>query len=298
MNQFAMPRGEIRPIERTSRSSGGPIDFDYLKRKSWPGVSAECVRIEPPAEYEFRLTVSTNFLMLLDLQRTDGETIVSGMPRTHRKSLRHRLSYVPKDCEISGWSRLAKPASFAAIYFDPQLLADDRCDLSHLLPMIEFEDHMLRTAMLQLDAILKNPALDQAGYVETLAILIAYELTRIQNQKRSAAPLQGGLPQRQVRMVMDYLDAHLSDKMSVAELAALLDLSRFHFIRAFKKTVGTPPHKFILNRRIERARELLCDQDLSVSEIAERTGFNGPAQLTRVFRQIVGTTPTAFRRND
>jgi AraC family transcriptional regulator len=298
MNQQAMPKGETRPIERTARASGGPIDFDFLKRKSWPGVSAECVRIEPPAEYDFRLKVSSNFLMLLDLQRTDGETAASGVPRTHRRNLRHRLSYVPRECEISGWSRLIKPASFTAVYFDSPLLAENRCSLSQLPPMIEFEDHMLRTAMLQFDAILKNPALDQPGYAETLAILLAYELTRMRTQQKTAPPAQGGLPQRQVRTVMDYLEVHLADKTSVAELAALLDLSRFHFIRAFKKTVGMSPHKFILNRRIERARELLTDQDLSVGEVAERTGFNGPAQLTRVFRQIVGTTPTAFRRGE
>ena len=298
MNQQVMPKGDVRPIERTARSSGGPIDFDLLKRRSWPGVSAECVRIEPPAEYDFRLKVSSNFLMLLDLQRTDGETAVSGAPRTHRRNLRHRMSYVPRDCEVSGWSRLIKPASFTAVYFDPQLLAEDRCDLSQLPPAIEFEDHMLRTAMLQFDAILKNPALDLPGYAETLAILLAYELTRMRTQQKASAPAQGGLPQRQVRTVMEYVEAHLADKTSVAELAALLDLSRFHFIRAFKKTVGKSPHKFILHRRIERARELLTDNDLSIGEIAERTGFNGPAQLTRVFRQIVGTTPTDFRRAD
>lgn len=297
MNQFALPQGEVRPIERTARTTGGPIDFDSLKRKSWPGVSAEYVRIEPPADYDFRLKGSSDFLMLLDLQRADGETVVSGAPRTHRKNLRHRLSYVPRHCEISGWSRLVKPATFTAVYFDPQLLTEDRCDLSQLPPMVEFEDNMLRSAMLQVDAILKNPTLDQPGYIETLAILLGYELGRLNNQKKAGALSQGGLPQRQVRMVMEYLDAHLADKTSVAELAALLDLSRFHFIRAFKKTVGTSPHKFILQRRIDRARELLAHDDLSVLEVADRTGFNGPAQLTRVFRQIVGTTPAAFRRD-
>jgi len=121
------------------------------------------VRLEGPAEYDFRLKVSSNFLMLLDLQRVDGETSVSGAPRSHRKNLRHRLSYVPADCEISGWSGIVKPASFTAVYFDPHMLAEDRCDLSQLQPMVEFEDNMLRTAMLQFEAIIKNPALDQPG---------------------------------------------------------------------------------------------------------------------------------------
>ncbi len=297
MNKRMLPGGIIRPIERTTRPAGGPIDLDFLRRKTWPGVSAESVRLEAPAEYDFRLKASSNFLMLLDLQRTDGETAVSGAPRSHRKNLRHRLSYVPADCEISGWSKIEKPASFTAVYFDPVMLQEDRLDLSRLQPMIEFEDNMLRTAMLQFEATIKNPQLDQPGYAETLAILLAYEIGRMRSQQ-SSAPMQGGLPQWQVRVVVDYLEGHIADQTTIAQLSALLDLSRFHFIRAFKKTVGMSPHKFILQRRIERARELLADENLSVAEVAGRTGFNGAAQLTRVFRQIVGTTPTAFRRGD
>lgn len=294
MSDRTLPAGVARPIERTNRPAGGPIDFDFLRRKSWPGISVESVRLGSPCEYDFRLRASSNFLMLLDLQRMDGETAIPGAPRSHRKNLRHRLSYVPADCEISGWSRIVKPASFTAVYFDPHMLQEDRCDLTQLPPTIEFEDNMLRTAMLQFEAIIKNPALDQPGYAETLAILLAYEIGRMRSQQ-SSAPMQGGLPQWQVRVVVDYLESHIADQTTIAELSALLDLSRFHFIRAFKKTVGMSPHKFILQRRIERARELLADQNLSIAEIAGRTGFNGAAQLSRVFRQIVGTTPTAFR---
>lgn len=297
MNNHALPGDPVRAIERTARPSGGPIDFDLLKRKSWPGVSAECVRIAAPAEYDFQLEVTSNFLMLLDLQRADGETVVSGVPRTYRKNLRHRLTFVPTRAEVSGWSRIFKPASFTAVYFDPHILDEERRDLSQLPPMVEFEDSMLRAAMLRFDAILNDPTLDQPGYPETLAVLLAFEIGRMRGQLKSPRVLQGGLAQWQVKVVVDYLEGHLADNTTISELSALLQLSRFHFIRAFKKTVGMPPHQFILHRRIERARELLADRNLSVTEIAERTGFNGTAQLTRAFRQIAGTTPTAFRRD-
>jgi AraC family transcriptional regulator len=254
------------------------------------------VQIAGPAEYDFHLRVSSNVLILLNLHRTDGETQVTGGPRTYRKNLRHRLNFVPTGSAISGWSRIVKPASFTAICFDPLILDEQRCDLSQLPPMVEFEDNMLRTTMLQFQAILNDASLDRPGYPETLAILLAFELARARDQLQAPVPAHSGLTQRQVRTIIDYLESHLSDKTTIAELSALLDLSRFHFIRAFKKAVGMPPHQFIMHRRVERARELLADHDLSVMEIAERTGFNGGAQLTRAFRQIVGTTPTAFRR--
>lgn len=296
MNRHVPATVPVRAIERTARPAGGPIDFDLFKRKSWSGVAVERVRIAAPCEYDFRLDVTSNFLMLLDLQREDGETSVSGAPRSTRKNLRHRLTFAPAGTEIVGWSRPVKPASFTAVYFDPRMLNEDRCDLSQVPPLVEFEDNMLRTAMLRFGAILDDPTLDQPGYPETLAILLAFEVGRLRGQINEPKPLQGGLPQWQVKIVVDYLDSHLADKTSISELSALLQLSRFHFIRAFKKTVGMPPHQFILHRRIERARELLANRDLTVGEIADRTGFSGTAQLTRAFRQIAGTTPTAFRR--
>ena len=296
MNELALAGGPVRPIERTSRSSGGPIDFDLLRRKSWPGISAECVRLTAPIAYDFRLKIPANFLMHLNLHRSDGETEILGS-RTHRKDLRQRLSFVPADCEISGWTRTVKPASFTALYFDPGALAEDRCDLSALPPLVEFEDTMLRTAMQQFQAIVNNSSLDQPGYPETLAILLAFEINRLQGQLTKRAIAQHGLTPRQLRIVTDYLESHLSDRTTIAELSALLDLSRFHFIRAFKKVAGMPPHQFIMHRRIERARELLASPDLSVVEVAERTGFNGSPQLTRAFRRIVGTTPSEFRRS-
>jgi AraC family transcriptional regulator len=296
MNSLALPSGPVRPIERTSRISGGPVDFDLLKRKSWIGICAECVRLAGPAEYDFRLHLSSNFLMLLDLHRVDGETIAPNGDRSFRKDLRHRLTFVPAGAEISGWSRILKPASFTAVYFNPDVMKGHPTDLSQIPPIVEFEDNMLRTAMLQFDAILHDPALDQPGYSETLAYLLAFEIGRISKQITTSPAPSSGLPQWQLRVVVDFLESHLADRTSISELAGLLHLSRFHFIRAFKKTVGMPPHQFILRRRVERARELLANNDLSVGEIAERTGFNGAAQLSRAFRQIVGTTPTDFRR--
>jgi AraC family transcriptional regulator len=296
VNKLALPSGQFRHIERTSRASGGPIDLDQLKRKSWPGISAERIRLATPTEYDFRLESSSNFLMLLDLHRADGETEIPGVARTHRKNLRHRLSFVPAGAKIGGWSRILKPAAFTAVYFKPRMLDEQCCDLSQLPPMVEFEDNMLRTTMQQFHAILNDASLDQPGYPETLAVLLAFEIGRLRSQLKAPKAPQSGLTKRQVRLVLDHLESHLGEKTTIADLSALLDLSRFHFIRAFKSTVGMPPHQFIMHRRVERARELLADHELSVSEIGARTGFNGAAQLTRAFRQIVGTTPTAFRR--
>jgi len=100
-----------------------------------------------------------------------------------------------------------------------------------------------------------------------------------------------------VRLVIDYMDAHLTEKTTISELAALVDLTRFHFIRSFKQTTGMPPHQFMIRRRIDLAKELLAGRDATIADVAAKVGFNSAIQLTRAFRRIVGTTPSTFRRD-
>ncbi|MBX9826337.1 MAG: helix-turn-helix transcriptional regulator, partial [Xanthobacteraceae bacterium] len=71
----------------------------------------------------------------------------------------------------------------------------------------------------------------------------------------------------------------------------------FHFIRSFKQAAGIPPHQFMIRLRVDRAKEMLAEGDLSIAEVASQTGFGSPIQLTRAFRRVVGTTPSAFRRD-
>lgn len=284
-------------IERTSRGADDAIDLDAMKRKSWPGIAAEFVRVASPAEFDFRLVnPASNYLVLLNLRRVDGETQVAGLPGMYKKDLRNKLSFIPSGCPAGGWSRISKPASFMAVYFNQT--ASDNChsDPSALPPIVEFEDNMLRSTMLQFQAILNDPSLDTPGYAETLGVLLAFEMERLKCQSKQPERLQGGLTVRQVRLVTEHLESRLSDKTTISELSGLLNLSRFHFIRAFKKSVGMPPHQFVVHRRVERAKELLTDHKLSVSDVAVRTGFNSATQLTRTFRRVVGATPTTFRR--
>jgi AraC family transcriptional regulator len=284
-------------IERTSRGADDAIDLDAMKRKSWPGIAAEFVRVASPAEFDFRLVnPASNYLVLLNLRRVDGETEVAGLPRMYKKDLRNKLTFIPSGCPVHGWSRISKPASFMGVYFNQT--ASDNChsDPSPLPPIVEFEDNMLRSTMLQFQAILNDPSLDTPGYAETLGVLLAFEMERLKCQSKQPERLQGGLTARQVRLVTEHLESRLSDKTTISELSDLLNLSRFHFIRAFKKSVGMPPHQFVVHRRVERAKELLTDHKLSVSDVAVRTGFNSATQLTRTFRRVVGATPTTFRR--
>ena|SRR5436309_8985821 len=98
-----------------------------------------------------------------------------------------------------------------------------------------------------------------------------------------------------IRRVREHVEAHLSESMDLAELAAIAGLSVYHFARAFKQTAGVPPHHYLVHRRIERAQEMLARSELPLSEIALAVGFSDQSHLARHFRQTLGVTPGQFR---
>ena len=100
----------------------------------------------------------------------------------------------------------------------------------------------------------------------------------------------------QIRRVRDYIDAHLSARILVSDLSAIVQRSEAHFARAFKKTFGVSPHAYVLRRRVEKASHLMLVSDDSLSDIALACGMTDQAHLCKIFRQMTGQTPAAWRR--
>jgi AraC family transcriptional regulator len=110
-------------------------------------------------------------------------------------------------------------------------------------------------------------------------------------------PLRGGLPAWQQKRVMEFIEAHLAEEISLAALAELAGLSLFHFARAFTQTFGVPPHRYHMTRRMDRARSLLRKPTLSVTQIGIQIGFRESSSFTKAFRRFTGLTPTEYRRH-
>jgi AraC family transcriptional regulator len=277
---------------------GGAVDLEIFKRKSWPGVTAHFARIAAPVAYAFKLKSTSNYVVLRDLYRVDGETILSGLPRTFTKDLRGKLAFVPAGCDVEGWARIEKSASFVIVMIDRIEPSRGPVDLTQLAPRIEFDDPALRSLMLRFQAILDDPSLDVPGYAETLAELLTFELIRVTGCQSAMSSSPCGLTTAQMRLITEYMDGHLNEKVTISELAAVAGLTRFHFMRAFKQAAGVPPIQFMIRRRVDRAKKLLAEPHTSIAEIAGRTGFGSPVQMTRAFRRVVGTTPSAIRRSE
>jgi AraC-like DNA-binding protein len=99
---------------------------------------------------------------------------------------------------------------------------------------------------------------------------------------------------RHVR-VLRHIDSNLDSDISVDALALIAGLSRHYFVRAFKSVAGTTPHQYVLERRIERAKTLLTDSGLSITQIAIEVGFANSSYFASMFKRIVGVSPTVYR---
>ncbi|WP_084580409.1 helix-turn-helix domain-containing protein [Sphingomonas azotifigens] len=105
-----------------------------------------------------------------------------------------------------------------------------------------------------------------------------------------------GLGQVELDRITDYIDSNLHRGIELAELAALINVSRCHFSRLFKRSTGTTPLAYVESRRIRHARTLLLETDAPLAEIAVMSGFADQSHFTRRFRQRLGITPAAFAR--
>jgi AraC family transcriptional regulator len=103
------------------------------------------------------------------------------------------------------------------------------------------------------------------------------------------------LPSCRLRRVTEYIRQNLDKDLTLVELAAVVDMSPWHFARLFKGSKGVPPHRFVVRQRIARASAFLAMQGLSIAQISRLVGFRTPSHFTTVFRHVLGITPGAYR---
>lgn len=161
--------------------------------------------------------------------------------------------------------------------------------------MIDFADDRIAALALEIRRSLLADPLRKPAYLQSLADaalarMVCRFLGELEQPRRGEA-LSPGMLSR----IVEHIDRQLAEPLTVGDLARLAGLSRSHFSRAFQLMTGDSPRRFVLKRRLCRARDLISGGVASLAEIAARTGFSSHAHLTTAFRKELGTTPSRYR---
>lgn len=268
---------------------------------SWHGMSAEIVQVTQREKFEFRFRAKTHLLVIHEQgARSDGETFVQGLPKSSLRDFRQKLTFVPAGHEYRESHDPRALARVIFVYIDPASIPvrAETGEAPSFQPKVLFENAALRETAVKLAAAIDGGFADDASYLEALGAVLMHELVRLsQGVGARQLPARGGLASWQQRAVTAYIEEHLEETIPLARLADLARLSQYYFCRAFKESLGLPPHRYHIMRRIERAKTMLANAALSVTEIGLAVGFSETSSFTASFRKVTGQTPTSYRRS-
>lgn len=138
-------------------------------------------------------------------------------------------------------------------------------------------------------------------YAQSLANVLMIHLLRHhsslgrRNARKLGREYKGALSKRMLRSVTDYVEDNLVHDLTLDELAGIAHMSPYHFSRLFKRSTGLSPHQYVVRKRVERAKELLINTELTLHEVALSVGFADQSHLSRYTKRLLGTSPKSLR---
>ncbi len=193
------------------------------------------------------------------------------------------------------------------LYLDPTLMRDIAAgagldpDKAELVEALGVRDLKIEHAAMSLLSELRSEDLGTRIYAESIANVLAVNLLRhhsslgLSSVRKLEHERSGGLSEASLRAALDYIGDNLTQNLTLAKIAHEAHISPYHFSRMFKLSTGLSPHQYVIQQRIERAKALLANTDLSISVVAQEVGFASPSHFTQQFRRLVGVSPRSFR---
>jgi AraC family transcriptional regulator len=217
----------------------------------------------------------------------------------------HRFVYTRGDVDIlpAGLSDTWEPAETSTsliLRLSPWLLrraAEDmglNPDRAGLEPRHQFRDPQIEHIAWALDAERRADYPSGLLYTDSLGMALAVHLLG-----RYTAPLRlpRGLSKPQLRRLTTYIEEHLDQNLSLAQLAGVAGVSASHLKTLFKQATGLPVHEYVIQRRVERAKALLLSGELPASQVALEAGFAHQSHMARCMKRVLGVTPTTLVRS-
>jgi AraC family transcriptional regulator len=284
--------------KRVSQATGkleapAPMQISLSSGEAWRGMRLDQVTLAPAEESEgyfphHAIIVYPKAVLGLAISTPGEETRVVDISAG-------AVSLIPAGVPYR--ARWYEPCHLIIVRLQPDgpdsVMPDSR-GLSQVV--VGADDELLRDLVLALRKEVQRGAEGSPLYARALGAAMGAHLAR-----RYGAPMlsearrKGGLPGRRLQELRAYVEQHLSSPLHLPQLASLAGSSVRQFARAFKESTALTPHQFVLRRRIERAKTLLTESCLTVSDIAAACGFASTSRFTSAFRRVTRSTPTAYR---
>jgi len=271
------------------------------RRQGWEGIIVECEHFLPfdngdvvYDEHFIACFISSNIRMINSFCGSRHETIYNAGD----------LVLGPAEQPMH-WSLPDEPCDALVVTVRPEVvrrvaeeISDQDPSRVQIIGQPKLRDPVVRQIASMLRAELEGGGLGERLYVESLRNMLAVHLLRHYStlSPRPDPPPVQGLSAPRLRRAIDAIWDRLEIGISLDELAEAAGLSTSHFEVLFKRSTGVTPHQYVVRCRVERARELLGNDDLSLAQVAARSGFCDQSHLTRHFKRIVGITPSGYRR--
>jgi len=274
----------------------GLVPADQLQR--WRGLRLVYLAT-PEGAWHHRFTPPVTSVALMDSGRIEGQIRTTG--RARDVLLRAgSLALFTGGQEVRAYQSGAHAARRVIVDLDAAgdsagLL--DEAALPPLQPSTGFDDPALALLVRAMLREVRQGCPHGALYAESLSLGLLLHLRRTRGAP--AAPRRGErgrLSGRQHARLDELIADELTGELSLATLCGALGLSKTHFVRLFRNTTGTSPHRYVMHKRLERARALIVGGDLPLVEVASAAGFASQSHLNRHFRLAFGVTPGAARQ--
>jgi AraC family transcriptional regulator len=263
---------------------------------AWAGISVEEHRL-PPGELPER--TADAHLIALHFRPAKLEWLLGGHAQS-RFMRRGNLDIVPHGTIFGQCS--CDETEFLIVALDPWLVeqvAKENAKANHveLLLHLGINDRQIEHIVLALKAELQAGCPSGRLYGDALAVALAAQLL---GKYAARLPIPNSysacLPTRRLARVIQYVNDNLSKDLTLSDLAAVARMNPHHFSRAFKQSTGYPPHRYVNNCRVDRAKRLLTEDRLPLAEVGLSVGFQNQSHFTTLFHRLTGVTPKTYRK--
>lgn len=294
-----MPKGKISDVQTDTEATQQKFPTPVLSSASasWESIVVEHWQLPPheiPAQTPLDYIVKLHFQRPARVEfRWDGQLL-------SKRFTYGEVTIVPPGLLCSGVCFDA--CDFLVIRLKETFVNRIARELSltdiEIAPRLGVVNPQIQYIGLGLKAELESGCLSGHLYGESLATALSSHLLQQHSTSSGAeSNFTGGLPKYKLSKVLEYINDNLERDLTLTELKSVVQMSTYHFARLFKQSTGVTPHFYVMNCRIERAKTLLAQKELSIAEICSKLGFRSPSHFSALFRKFTTVTPKAYREN-